>query len=376
MAPTTTNKFLVGVLIGIASVLACCAGDKDLLRVPSASSPVFSSSIDSIPLQSGASNNQQSLYKNPNLIHSSASASASANHNVDQGRNQGGYSPSQGGYAPSQGGYELGGSSDTSYHSSSNLQNFIPYEQPPQQTPPQQQASLAASATSVEHSSSSSNSGSNNYGAPHQQPSYTYYYQHYPSSTTQGGGGGWSGSDGGSDGGIFGDLGHLQLPSLGGGFGGSGLGGGLGGLGGLKGLGVLGVIAKGILAVKPFLILGLLILIALPILFLLLPIPIVTITGQAGQVRSGRSSQIATYLTQLSGKVLNSEECLERIICKLPQAPEKYQTRAKLIWDEYGMKLVKNERVSRGLEAYFEGSSQKNKNLKCNQKFKCSNKYL
>ena len=141
---------------------------------------------------------------------------------------------------------------------------------------------------------------------------------------------------------------------------------------------VVAAIAKGILAVKPFLILGLLILIAIPVLLLLLPIPIITITGQPALVRAGRStsSQLTSYLTQLSGKVLNSEECLERIICKLPQPPEKYQTKAKLIWDEYGSRMVTSPRVSRGLNAYFEGSSQKNRNLKCNQRFKCSNKYL
>lgn len=93
-------------------------------------------------------------------------------------------------------------------------------------------------------------------------------------------------------------------------------------------------------------------------------------------LRAARSSKIGTYLTELSGKVLNSEECLERIICKLPHAPEKYQSRVKLVWDEYGSKMVANERVSRGLNAYFETSSQKNKSLKCNQRFKCSNKYL
>lgn len=163
----------------------------------------------------------------------------------------------------------------------------------------------------------------------------------------------------------------LQIPGLGG----AG-GGGLAGLGGVGALKVVKAIAKGILVVKPFLILGLLLLIALPVLFLLLPIPIITITGQPSVLRSARSSQIASYLTQLSGKVLNAEECLERVICKLPQAPEKYQTRAKLMWDEYGSKVLKNERVSRGLNAYFETPSQKNKNLKCNQRFKCSNKYL
>jgi len=108
------TKFVVGVVLGIASVLAVCAGDKDisssLHRSPS-SSPVFSSSIDSIPVQSVASTNQQNLYKSPGLIHSSASASASASggHNIDQGRNQGGYSQSVGLN------YDLGGGSDSSY---------------------------------------------------------------------------------------------------------------------------------------------------------------------------------------------------------------------------------------------------------------------
>lgn len=161
----------------------------------------------------------------------------------------------------------------------------------------------------------------------------------------------------------------FQLPGLHG-----GAGGGFGGVGGVKA--IAKVIAKGILLVKPFLILGLLILIAIPVIALLVPLPIITITGQPSVFRSARSSQLATYLTQLSGKVLNAEECLERIICKLPHAPEKYQTKAKLIWDEYGNKMVSNERVSRGLNAYFETNSQKNKNLKCDQRFKCSNKYL
>lgn len=203
-------------------------------------------------------------------------------------------------------------------------------------------------------------------------PSYTYYYQHYPHSSSAVGGHGWQGGVGGDEGGYFPGFGGLDFP----GFGGNQ---GVLGVGGLKVLKVLKIIAKGILVVKPFLILGLLLLIAIPVLLLLLPIPIITITGQPTTFRSGKSAQLTSYLTQLTGKVLNAEECLERVICKLPQPPEKYQTKAKLIWDQYGSRIVTHPRMSRGLNAYFDSSSEtakQNRNLKCDQKFKCSNKYL
>lgn len=196
-------------------------------------------------------------------------------------------------------------------------------------------------------------------GNPH-GPQYTYYYQHYPGNSNQG----WVGGDEPNHGGFLGDFG---LPGL-------GVGGGIAGAKAIKVIAV--AIAKGILTIKPFLIIGLLLLIAVPVLLLLLPIPIITITGQPAVLRSARSSPITSYITELSGKVLNAEECLERIICKLPQAPEKYQSKAKIIWNEYGSKLVTNSRVARGVNAYFETASQKNKNLKCDQRFKCSNKYL
>lgn len=70
---------LVGTLLGF---VALCVGDKDpsiSLRPPASSGPVFSSSIDTIPVVNSASTNQQSVYiKRPSSAHSSASASASS----------------------------------------------------------------------------------------------------------------------------------------------------------------------------------------------------------------------------------------------------------------------------------------------------------
>lgn len=68
------------VTVVVLGIVAVCLGDKDptlSLRPPGSSSPVFSSSIDSIPVSS-ASSNQQSVYsKRPSTVHSTASASAS-----------------------------------------------------------------------------------------------------------------------------------------------------------------------------------------------------------------------------------------------------------------------------------------------------------
>lgn len=131
------------------------------------------------------------------------------------------------------------------------------------------------------------------------------------------------------------------------------------------------------MAIKPFLILGLLLLIALPILLLFLPIPIITVTGNTG-VGAGRSKDpsVISYLADLSQRVLTSEECLERFICKLPKAPEPYQKQAKQLWDSYGETVIKSHRLSRGLGAYFDTNKEKNRVFKCNQRFQCSNKFM
>lgn len=76
---------LVVTLLGLVAV---CVGDKDpsiSLRPPASSGPVFSSSIDTIPVVNSASTNQQSVYlKRPSSVHSSASASTSSSSSNDQ----------------------------------------------------------------------------------------------------------------------------------------------------------------------------------------------------------------------------------------------------------------------------------------------------
>jgi hypothetical protein len=219
------------------------------------------------------------------------------------------------------------------------------------------------------------------------EESYAYYYQHYPGqahshqqgpSQSYGTGstgisGLWQGEgDGGSD--LFGGFGDL-----------GGLGGAGGaGLAGIKGLGVLGLaaLAKGFLAIKPLLIIGGLLLLTLPLLILFLPIPIITLAPPAAGGRTARSgpgisAALSSAMTSLSEKVLNSEECLERVLCKMPVVvPTKFQTQAKSLWTEYGPKFVKQPRVQRGLTAYFDSTETKHRAFKCNQKFKCTNKFF
>lgn len=81
------GKIRIGVVVVLLQVIAVCLGDKDptlSLRPPSASSPVFSSSIDSIPVLSSASSQQSVYSKRPNSLHSTVAASASSSSSSDQ----------------------------------------------------------------------------------------------------------------------------------------------------------------------------------------------------------------------------------------------------------------------------------------------------
>ncbi|CAG7823969.1 unnamed protein product [Allacma fusca] len=193
-------------------------------------------------------------------------------------------------------------------------------------------------------------------------PSYTYHYQHYPSPSRPH-------VSPGDEGSIFDGLGDVGLPAL----------GGLGGVGGLLAIG------KGLLALKPLLLLGLLLLLGIPLLLLFLPIPIITVSNLPGlssgteptsRVRQYGQSMLSSYISQISDRVLNSEECLERLICKMPQVPGKFQGKAKILWEQYGKKFFSSHRVQRALNAYFDEVSGRSRISKCNQKFKCSNKFL
>jgi hypothetical protein len=138
-------------------------------------------------------------------------------------------------------------------------------------------------------------------------------------------------------------------------------------------------LAKGALALKPFLIFGLLLLVLLPLLILFLPIPIITIPTPGGREgREGRGHQLASAVSSLTQKVLGSEECLERILCKIPPVPKKFQGQAKGLWEEYGPKVIQSPRITRGLDAYFNSTDveAKHRAFKCNQQFKCSNKFF
>lgn len=99
-------------------------------------------------------------------------------------------------------------------------------------------------------------------------------------------------------------------------------------------------------------------------------------TPGTGRASKTKDPSVLQYLTDLSQRVLTSEECLERFLCKLPKAPEPYQKKARSLWDSYGGAVVKNSRVARGIEAYFDSAKEKNRVFKCNQRFQCSNKFL
>jgi len=194
---------------------------------------------------------------------------------------------------------------------------------------------------------------------------YTYYYQHYPAGNRPG---------------------HGISPGDESIFDGLGDGFGLAGLGGLGGLGGVLAVAKGLIALKPLLLIGLALLLAIPILLFFLPIPIITVSnlpslgGSGGDGNASRQygpqGMFSTYLSTISDRVLNSEECLERIICKLPQAPNKFQGKAKILWETYGKKYFTNMRLHRAMNAYFDESAGRSRISKCNQKFKCSNKFF
>lgn len=210
---------------------------------------------------------------------------------------------------------------------------------------------------------------------PHQpkpDETYAYYYQHYPASSHQYGAPSQSyggGSGGLLDGDFFSSGSSLDP-------------GEAGALGGVAGLGVLAIkglaaVAKGALLVKPLLIFGLLLLLLLPLLILFLPIPIITIPTTP-TVREGRARQLASAVTSLTQKVLGSEECLERILCKIPPVPTKFQGQARELWKKYGPKVAKFPRIANGLHAYFESTDMEKKHraAKCNEQFKCSNKFF
>ena len=147
--------------------------------------------------------------------------------------------------------------------------------------------------------------------------------------------------------------------------------------------------AKGILAIKPLLIIGLLLLLAVPLLLFFLPIPIITVSNLPGLMATSTGdgnngqrqyptapSMFSSYLSSITERVLSSDECLERIICKLPQAPHKFQGKAKIFWETYGKKYFSNARIHRAMNAYFEESTGRSRINKCNQKFKCAHKFI
>jgi hypothetical protein len=86
---------------------------------------------------------------------------------------------------------------------------------------------------------------------------------------------------------------------------------------GIKGLGLLAILkAAGI----PILALLLPALLLLPLLFLFLPVPVITIpsTTPAGRALGGfRFGDMSAKVSQLARSVLDSEKCVERMSCEI-----------------------------------------------------------
>jgi len=155
-----------------------------------------------------------------------------------------------------------------------------------------------------------------------------------------------------------------------------GIGGGLGGIGGLgglagilgikgiKGLGLLGILKAG-LPLFGLLLPGLLL---LPLIFLFLPVPVITIPSNppGRSLSSGfRFGDMGAKVSQLARSVLESEKCVERMSCEISRVSRGtvFDKTLKRMLSKFETNLPKP--LLRMARAYLDQSSH------CNKKYAC-----